>query len=392
VYRSDTKGGQYQKINQNLVTDSLYQDFTPEPNKRYYYVLTTFNDSLQESGFSEELSGARFNFSDTLLVLANLKGTEVTPDSVYQFYRDILDTIPFVWYDLNATKKVDIGMLSRYRFIFDMSNSVHFEVQDDTVLNDFRDFTANGGNLMYAGFNPMQFWTNNSTYPVKIPDTTLFYEVFKVDTVNRIIQSMMNRANAVAPGYDTLNVDPLKSTSNNFPGQINNVEVFIAASGAGVIYRFDSEYDSATILGRMKNHPVGIEYMGSDFKSILLSFPLYYMDTNDARRFLHYVMKEKFIHPVGIEAKSQFEPLALHIYPNPVTLDCSLDFILVRPGFVKLTLLTIQGQLLSTWFEGDLGQGFHTFHIQPGVEAPGIYQVVMQSNEGNSVRKIIKLR
>ena len=66
-------------------------------------MLTVVNDSLQEGGFSEEVSGARFNFNDTLLVLASLTGSEVTPDSVYAFYDAVLDTIPYQWYDINAT-------------------------------------------------------------------------------------------------------------------------------------------------------------------------------------------------------------------------------------------------------------------------------------------------
>jgi hypothetical protein len=392
VYRSGTTGALYQKINQNPVHNSIYKDLLAEPNKRYFYVLTSLNDSLQESGFSEELSGARMNFCDTLLVLANLPGSDTTSANMLEFYQAILDTIPFVWHDLNAVQKADIGLLSRYRYVYCMTNTVYFEEQDEEVMNDFMDYTASGGNLLYAGFNPKQFWMNNNTYPAVMTDTTLFHQLFKVSSVDRKVNSVMNRANAVKTGYDTLNVDSLKWTLANFPGQINNVEVYTADSGAEVIYRFDSKYDSSTTLGRMKNRPVGIEYMGSDFKSILLSFPLYYMDTTDARKFLHYVMKEKFTHPAGINPIQTDESIALGIFPNPVTDACRVTFFLERPGYVKLTLMSAQGQLVKTLIDRDLEQGQHNLAFQMDTRAGGLYHLVMITNKGFYTRKIVRLK
>ena len=321
VFRSGTSGAQYQKLTQIPVTDTIYHDLFAEPNTEYFYVLTVVNDSLQEGGFSEEVSGARFNFNDTLLVLASLTGTEVTPDSVYAFYDAVLDTIPYQWYDINATFKVDPDLLSRYRSILWMTNTSSFEVLDIKTKQRVSDFISSGGNLLFAGFNPMRFWMNTppNKFALKIPETELFYRLFKVDSVTRKIQSFLYRANAVEDGYDTLNVDSLKCLNLSYPGQISNVDVFTPSEDGHVIYRFDSKFDSATSLGRLKNHPVGIEYRGPDFKSILLSFPLYYMDTNDVKNFFHFAVTEKFSHSLGIEPIRSVKPFDLCIYPNPIS-------------------------------------------------------------------------
>ncbi|MCK9204926.1 MAG: M28 family metallopeptidase, partial [Bacteroidales bacterium] len=195
VYRSDTAGGPYQKITASAVSDTMYHDLMIQPNKQYYYVLATMNDSLQESGFSQEVSGARFNFCDTLLVLANLKGTQITPDSVSAFYHTVLDTIPYVWHDINEIQKVNIGLLSRYRSILWMSNTGNFEIPGNDLYNCVSEFISNGGNLLFTGFNPMKFWTNGATYPVKISETSIFHQIFKVDSADRKVQCMMFRAN-----------------------------------------------------------------------------------------------------------------------------------------------------------------------------------------------------
>jgi hypothetical protein len=392
IYRSDSAGGEYQKITSSPVSGSEYHDLMAEPNKQYYYVLTTVNDSLSESGFTAEVSGVRFQFCDSLLVLSNLKGTQTTPDSVFAFYQAVLDTIPFVWHDLNSDQKVSLALLSRYRFILWISNYSDFEIPGNELTQSVSAFIANGGNLLFAGFNPSRFWLNNNKFPFKIPETALFRQLFRIDSVDRKMQSMMFRANAAATGYNSLNIDSLKYMDEDFPGQIYNIEVFTPATEGNVIYRFDTKFDSTSNYGKMKHRPVGIEYMGNDFKSILLSFPLYYLDTSDAREFLHFVMSEKFIHPVGIDQTYSEEPFALRVYPNPVTNACNVTFVLSKPGRVKLTLVSIEGQILSEWLDGSLDQGNHWLSFSTGHLSPGLYQVLLQSNEGKAVRKIVRLR
>jgi hypothetical protein len=324
--------------------------------------------------------------------LANLQGTQTTPDSVYSFYKAVLDTIPFIWHDINAEQKVSLAMFSRYRFILWISNDSDFEIPGNELMQSVSAFIANGGNLLFAGFNPSLFWMSNNKFPLKIPEDALLRHLFRIDSVDRKMQSMLFRANAIAAGYDSLNVDSLKYMNEDFPGQIYNIEVFTPETEGTVIYRFDSKYDSTTNYGKMKHRPVGLEYMGTDFKSILLSFPLYYMDTNDARKFLHYVMSEKFIHPVGISSSNYMEPFALQIFPNPVTDVCKVTFTLAQASRVRLTLVSLQGQILSTLLDCDLEQGTHFFQYNTGTLSTGLYQVVMQSEKGRAVRKIVRLR
>jgi hypothetical protein len=391
VYRSETAGQQYQKINSTPVSGAVYHDQTAVQNMQYYYVLTTVNDSLQESGYSKEVTGARFNFCDTLLVISNLKGNLTTPDSVFAFYQAALDTIPFVWYDFNATHKVSVGLLSRYSSILWISNSAQFENLDNDEHKSVSEYISNGGNLLFAGFNPMRFWMNGITYPVKTSDTSLFHQLFKIDSVDRKSQCLMFRANAVLSDYDTLRVDSLKYSEIKYPGEIYNIEVFSPTPDASIVYRLDTKYDSTTSFGKMKHRPVGLEYMGADFKSILLSFPLYYIDTNDVQKFLHYVMTEKFIHSVGIEPIDHFDPFSLLIYPNPVADYINVDFNLSKSGRIKLSLMSMQGKILRTWIDSNLESGPHSLIFDINSQPSGVYYIVLQCNEERSVRKIVRI-
>ena len=166
---------------------------------------------------------------------------------------------------------------------------------------NFISFLDNGGNLMFAGFTPTRYFAGNSTYPFKFSDIYFINRYFKVDSVNRRVGSFMYRAYPDAGDYDTLYVDPLKWMEEEYPGEIYNIEVFTPAEGGQSIYRFDSHYPPTSGLGAMQGKTVGLEYMGGANKTIMLSFPLWYLDTADARGLMKYVVTEKFNYPIGIE-------------------------------------------------------------------------------------------
>ncbi|MCX6306168.1 MAG: M20/M25/M40 family metallo-hydrolase [Bacteroidetes bacterium] len=392
IYRSETAGTGFQKINAAPVADSIFHDVPGTLNKQYYYVISTVNNDQAESPYSNEVYGARFNFCDSLLVLANMKGNKTTPDSVLAFYKAVLDTIPYKWIDINAVQKVNLSVLSRYRSILWMSNSLEFESPTEEMVFGTYQFVQNGGNLLFAGLSPSHFWINGSfNYPLYIPENTIIHNLFKIDSVDRKTQSMLFRANAVAPGYDTLRIDSLKYMDKNFPGQLYTIDVFSPDPAATVVYRFDSKFDSTTSFGKMKHRPVGIEYLGTDHKSILLSFPLYYLDTTDAHDFMHFVMTKKFGYPVGIPGVDLTEPFAMQVFPNPVQDACNITFTLDHPGRVRLTLVSLMGQTVSTWLDRKLERGTHRLHFSTAGMKPGMYEVLLQQGHETAVRKIVHL-
>lgn len=56
MYRSETTGGQYSKINIAPIFITTYDDTTAVVGRTYYYVATAFNTSGFESGYSNEVA------------------------------------------------------------------------------------------------------------------------------------------------------------------------------------------------------------------------------------------------------------------------------------------------------------------------------------------------
>lgn len=390
IYRSDSSGQGYQKINQEPIAGSVFHDATIPLYRPVFYVITTVSQSFQESDFSNEATGTRFGFTDTLLVIANLKGSKTTPDSIRAYYEAMLDSIPFVWYDNNIDQTIGLSEVSRYRNIFWMTNNFEYEPMNASTAFAIGQHALNGGNILFTGFSPLRFWVSPTvSYPYFIPENHLFREIFGIDSSDRKIQSMMYRANSVAEGYDTLNIDPLKYYDPAYPGEIFNVEVFAPDSGGTVIYRFDTRYAPDDVRGKMKNRPVGLASMGTVHKGVLLSFPLWYVDTIDAKNFIHHVITELFTHPTGIQNQKPTAAGLLQIFPNPVNDICNLQFTLDQSERTRITMISASGSTVKNIADRIYEKGIHRLSFPVNTLAPGIYHIRVQTSTKTLTGKLI---
>ncbi|MFA5423482.1 MAG: hypothetical protein WC374_06445 [Phycisphaerae bacterium] len=78
LYRSETSGSGYEKLNGSLLTDSNYIDYQVVPGTTYYYAATAVDNVLNESGFSNEVYAAAIdtNFPAIPTNLAASAGNE----------------------------------------------------------------------------------------------------------------------------------------------------------------------------------------------------------------------------------------------------------------------------------------------------------------------------
>jgi len=389
IYRSENPHNGFEKINPSPVADSLYLDASVVAGNEYFYRIT-FAGSLQgESLPSTVVIGARYAFSDTLLVVSWMKGDKTTPDSVIAFYDAILDTIPHKWVDASASRTPNLGLIASSKNILWVMNSTDTDIANDTLAQKFYSFFENGGNMMMAGFLPTRFFYGNLPNNFCFPEDTFIYQYFKIDSVYKKLNSLMYRAYPDHGGYDTLRVDPGKWMDKNLPGEIYYIEVFTAAPGGTPILRFDSHYPPGNPLGAMQGKVVGVENMGDDFRTILLSFPLWYLDTTDARNLMKYVMREKFTHPVGIPGEPGKRTMAAIVnYPNPFHATTTVRYTLAQPQQVTLSLYDSRGRLVRTFSKGHGSAGEHTFTLHSAGLAPGIYYLRLEGGSTVQVAKI----
>ena len=393
LYRSESLNGEFAKINPALIADTFYLETPSHTGIEYYYYLTVVNSLGEESMPSSKVWGARFGFTDTLLVVSALNQADVTPDSIYQFYASVLDSIPFTWFDLNATNQLDLGTLASHQNVLWLQNGFTAATPTDTLGINLYSFFMNGGNMFVSGFLPSHYWANNSTYPFHFPETYFISHFFKVDSVDKQVNSIMYQAYPSADDYDTLRVDPAKELTSELPGELYNIEVFAPTPEGKVIYRFNSHYPPTGNMGKMQDRPVAIEYMGDDFKTIFMSFPLYYLDTNDARNLMRYIIKYKFGHPTGIPFAAQpTDVILFQNFPNPFSDHTTIPFMVDTPTHVNLSIYSLQGIQVAELNNSHLESGYYTINFSSSRLPSGLYQVVLKTKRSLYTRKIVLIR
>ena len=393
IYRSPVKDEGYALINTVPVADTFYNDGSGIPGKEYFYRITAVNPLIGESLPSWPVTGALYAFTDTLLIVNTLRLDETTPDTIRQFYEAVMDTIPFEWYDLNKLNPLGVGHLASHLNILWTSNTQTFDPNLAPSYDLLADFFSNGGNMMVSAFTPTRIFGNNNQFPFSPGERSVMRDFFKVDSAFRKINALMYQAYPATADYDTLRADVHKAMNSGYPGEVYNVEVYRPTAEGTTTYRFDSHYPPTNPLGIMQDKPVGQEYIGPGYRTILLGFPLYYIDTADAKNLVKNVMTNKFTHPTGMpEPGPGKDLLEFSAWPNPFTMQTTLSFRTSQSAQIRLFVINMKGVVVAEIMNARLDAGVHRFNLPGGDLPPGLYQAILTTDNGVSSYKIVHIR
>jgi O-glycosyl hydrolase/fibronectin type 3 domain-containing protein len=128
VYRSQTSGSSYNKINSSLLVDSNYVDNDVDNFTTYYYVVTAVDTNNNGSGYSNESSATPDIYQNCAEVQAGGDGlvSDLTGDCYVNL--EDLEVVSTYWLDVNCVESGNCG-------------GADFEpVDGDVDLQDFSDF------------------------------------------------------------------------------------------------------------------------------------------------------------------------------------------------------------------------------------------------------------
>ncbi len=370
-----------------------YSDQSVMIGTKYYYYITSYNEGGFESTPSNITWGAAAPRYRPLLVVKDTKGGYNYPSdsAVTSFYLKAFSNLTFDYTDASVTDSLDLSILNKYERICWLSNS--YTDQTNSSFKRHREevmvYIRDGGKLFLDGFMPSYMIMGNTKSNKTFSPNDTIYQYFKISKVERKPQALLNGAFPVGSGYDSLRVDPEKCIPQ-VPGHLMNVESFYPAPDASLIYRWCTAYDSTSAKGQMKNKPVGIEYLGNDFKVIILSVPVYYLDSADARKLVELVVREKFKNTVGITEKSGDTPYRiLSVSPNPANHLASVSYMIDGRSEVVAELINSSGHCVFRKSEGIKSGGVHNFDLQTDLFSPGVYIVAIRAGTVLMTGKII---
>jgi hypothetical protein len=146
----------------------------------------------------------------------------------------------------------------------------------------------------------------------------------------------------------------------------------------------------------MKDQPVGVEYIGEDYKVVTLSFPLYYMNLNESKELINYLLIDKFNEVVSIEEEQDYltpdHYVLMQNYPNPFNPTTKIKFTLPYTELVKIQIYNTIGQKIETILEKQMRAGNHEVEFNANNLSSGIYFYRIEAGVFQDVKKMILLR
>lgn len=389
----------------NLTETNLFVDSLENSTTYYFGISVVDEDGIESSIFEKKYTPFIFTLDLGILVVDDTDNSDFTDQEDDSFYRDILSKYEVAEYDLWKKKKINITDIGAYSTIIWHSCDASGKV----ILQDFRSDLARyleaGGNFIYAGLYPERafvgMWDSG-----EYKDGDFIYDYLKVKEVRIRAKSRFIQAISESPYYPNIHVDTTK-TDSEYQYHLRGVQGLYSSPESSEIFIYDSEYDSSSVSGELLNQPVGVEYLGEDYNSIILSFPMYYMEQESARQFFEVVLTEKFNEPTGVKDISEVvsEYNLAQNYPNPFNPSTVIQYSIPstqspllggdeRGGLssVKLIVYDILGREVATLVNEHQRPGNYEVSFNSANLTSGVYFYTLNAGNFRDTKKMIFLK
>ena len=399
IYRSTIEGQLGDKLNQNIWPDTSYVDASAVNGIYYYYTVKAVDSVFNESLNNTTLRSRVVSMDQGILIVdetADGDGTLMNPTDaeVDNFYDDLLNHYRSEQFDIIEENQIGLADLGAFSTIIwhgnDQSDmTAPFEYKDE--LTKYLNF---GGNFLYTGFKPSKAFENIVGLTGNFSSGDFIFDYLKIQETKGTIFALFNQAKSISTGYNNIFVDSLKSLSSD-QYHLKSIEM-IKASGEGTnIYSYETNFDSTSQQGFLKGKPVGVEYIGNDFNAITLSFPLYYMNKDQARTLIEYIMTNKFDEVMPVDDYKNKIPVSYQLeqnYPNPFNPSTRITYSIPEYGFVKLAVYNMLGEEVATIVNTTQEPGKYEVNFNASKLSSGVYVYRIEASNFIASKKLILLK
>jgi hypothetical protein len=369
--------------------------------KKYFIGLSVVDSDGYES-LIRERSFIPFDFTrdQGILVIdetADGDGSYLKPsdDQVDQFYETLLEHFEVSNWDIIDNRGISLTDFGAYStIIWQADDSVNLTTLD-SILSELGRFLDAGGNLLYTGYMPCQAIQGTFAYPDTFTTGDFVYDYLKIANTEKGFGTRFYGATAEITEYSDIFVDTIK-TEDFSDKHLRDIESITPTDQGREIFSYYSKFDSSSAKGRMTGEPVGVEYIGEDYKTITLTFPLYYMQEDQAKYVLEYILSEKFSEPLVLPNFPEHAPQVYELhqnYPNPFNPTTTITWHLAASGYVDLSIFNILGETVATLVSEYQSPGHHSVEWDASGFASGVYYYRLETKKGFvKTKKMILLR
>ena len=393
IYRSDSLNGVFKKLNTSILTDTLFSDNTINQGKFYYYFVTSLFDNGAESGRSNVISARLISLDKGIGLLITTDTTMSDPglDQLHSFFSKILQNYKYQIIAI-TDQQATISDMSIYSTVIWYNHSNASMPLLKNSQNEIKKYIDAGGKIIISTNYPTNAFSNIGSTVKTFTSGSFIYDYMKIASSKSQFTAHFSGALHCADGYEDLPIDTTK-TSSDYAYQLSGVEAISPNSSGRPVYLYDSKESSNSL----KDLPVAVEYIGNDYKLMLMSFPLYYIKQEKLKTFFSYVLGNKFAEqPSAINNNSSSEIPSeyslLQNYPNPFNPETTIEYNLPIAGSVSLRIFDVLGREIKTLLQGDQPAGKHSVSFNAAGLSSGIYYYKLQSGTFVQTRKMILVK
>lgn len=399
VYRSDSQAGAPSNLTPSPVRDTSFTHVPAHSEPYAYYTVRAVDSTFQESISSAVVRSRPVSLAQGLLLVDETKpgdGSLMLPTDaqIDTFYHRTLGNFSFEEFDVETQGPPVLADLGAYSTVFWHGNDLSDFSAALSSRQELAKYLEFGGKLLLSSYRPTSAFGNYSAQARDFAAGEFVYDYLKIKHAENRVGALFSGATAVLNGYPAITVDTSKTWSST-GNHLFSIEGISAAPGAAEIYRYDSRYDTTRIEGKMKGQPVGIEYLGSDFKMIVVSFPLYYMDFDAATELVRFALSNRLSEPMAVKEQGTSVPKSFEVlqnYPNPFNPVTAIRFSIPAHTFVTLKIFDILGKEVVSLISEDLPPGEYTTTWEASAQASGVYFYRMTAGPFARTRKLMVIR
>jgi len=299
------------------------------------------------------------------------------------YYQSLVDGFTVTPHDVKVSGPVTSADMVTYSAVFWFGEDATDQAVPLAAVGDLRRYLTAGGKFLYAGVRPAKAFSGATASAASFPPGYFISDYLKISSFQFKATSYFSGAVPLAGGYPSIRVDSAKATEADYY-HIRTVEALQAAEGGTPIYSYDSYFTAGTVRAEFKGTPVGVEYLGPDYRSVVVSFPLSCMRFEEARELVHYILAERFGEPTGVGDQPEALPRELALlpnYPNPFNPATTITFDLPRAMRVTLKVYDLLGREVATLIDGVRSAGRVNTRFDASHCASGLYICRLQAAE-----------
>jgi hypothetical protein len=369
----------------------------------YYLALSAYDSDGWESWLCGEVMSMPAVLSmdhGILLVDETYDGTgspvtQPTDAQQDSFYARVLDGYYFTQWDCaqqaTTPNLMDLGSYSTV--VWHADDYVQMEIRESVPwLSEYLDA---GGNLFLVGWKLLYATMLSGSYPYTFAEGDFAYDYLHLSGGDDSRRNDFVGAAGLL-GYSSLDVDTAKTNSGT--GRLTYIDTTIPRD-AEAIYTFRS----ATADTLFENKPCGVRNLSPGYNVVMLGFPLYFIEEDQAHALAQVVLND-FGEVPGIADGSgdgaPEKPSApfISISPTPSSGATTVRFYLpLAEGHAGVRIYNVAGQLVKAIDLPRNPSGLYTFSWrgdgQNGVRlASGVYICQVESGPERLIKRLVLLR